>query len=80
MVRVRPLAVPQLGSCASSRRALRLQAARHSQEEASPLWAQPMPRVLERAVSKAADSTAFEHPGAAKLGKIDSQKKLATQK
>ena len=31
------LAVPQLGSCASSGRACRLQAARHSQEEAGPL-------------------------------------------
>ena len=80
MVKVRPLAVPQLGSCASSRRALRLQAARHSQEEASPLWAQPMPRVLELAASKAADSTAFEHPGAVELGKTDCQKKLAAEK
>ena len=41
MVKVPPLAVPQLGSCASSGRAWRLWAARHSQEEASPLDAQP---------------------------------------
>ena len=32
-----PLAGPELGSCASSRRAWRLWAARHSQEEAGPL-------------------------------------------
>eukprot|EP00964_Phaeocystis_antarctica_P055312 scaffold32534_cov49-Phaeocystis_antarctica.AAC.1 len=41
------LAAPQLGSCASSGRALRLWAARHSQEEAGPLIAQPPPRLLE---------------------------------
>jgi|SouAtlMetagenome_1021521.scaffolds.fasta_scaffold18446_1 hypothetical protein len=34
-----PLAVPQLGSCASSRRAWRLWAARHSQEERPAHWA-----------------------------------------
>ena len=34
-----PLAVLQLGSCASSGRAWRLWAARHSQEEAGPLGA-----------------------------------------
>ena len=50
-----PLAVLQLGSCASSGRAWRLWAARHSQEEAGPLGAPPLPRVLERAASKAAD-------------------------
>ena len=49
-----PLAAPQLGFCASSGRAWRLWAARHSQEEASPLGAQPLPQVLERAASKAA--------------------------
>ena len=57
------LAVPQLGSCASSGRAWRLWAARHSQEEAGPLGTQPLPRVLELAASKAADFTAFDHPG-----------------
>ena len=47
-----PLAVPQLGSCASSGRAWRLWAARHSQEEAGPLGA-----------SKAADLTACDRAG-----------------
>ena len=32
-------------------------------EEASPLGAQPLPRVLELAASKPADSTAFDPPG-----------------
>ena len=54
-----PLAAPQLGSCTSSGRAWRLWAARHSQEEANPLGAQPLPRVLELAASKAADFTAL---------------------
>ena len=35
----------------------------HSQEETGPLGTQPLPRVLERAASKAADSNAFHHPG-----------------
>ena len=56
-----PLAVPQLGACASSGRAWRLWAARLSQEEAGPLGVHPLPRVLELAASKAADSTAFDH-------------------
>ena len=55
--------MPWLGSCASSGHAWRLRAAQHSQEEASSLSAQPLPRVLERAASQAADSTAFDHPG-----------------
>ena len=63
MVKVPPLAVPQLGSCASSGRAWRLWAARYSQTEARPLGAQPLPRVLEPAASKAADVTAFDHVG-----------------
>ena len=54
-----PLAAPQLGSCASSGRAWRLWAARHSQEEAQPLGAQPLPRVLEPTASQAADPTSF---------------------
>ena len=58
MVQVTPLAVPQPGSCASSRRAWRLRAARHSQSEAQPLGAQPPPRGLKRAASKVADFTA----------------------
>ena len=61
MVQVLPLGV--IGSCTSSGRAWGLWAARHSQEEADPLGAQPLPRLLERAASKAADSTAFDHPG-----------------
>ena len=56
----RPLAVPQLGSCASSGRAWRLWAARHSQGEAGPLGAQPLPRVLALAASTVTDSTAFD--------------------
>jgi hypothetical protein len=40
-----PLTVPQLGSCDSSGRAWRLWAARHSQKEANPLGARPLPRV-----------------------------------
>ena len=42
MVKGLPLAAPQLGSCASSRRARRFLAARHSQDgEAQPLGSQP---------------------------------------
>ena len=59
------LAVPQLGSCASSGRAWRLWAARHSQEEAGPLGTQPLPRLLEPATSKVADFTAVGHSGLA---------------
>ena len=62
MVKVPPFAVPQLGSCASAGRAWRLWAARHSQEEAGPLSALPLPRLLEPAASKAANSTALDHP------------------
>ena len=43
------LATPELASCASSGRAWRLWAARHSQEEAGPLGAQPLPWMLELA-------------------------------
>ena len=57
------MAVPQLGSCASSGRAWRLWAARHSQEEAGPLGAQLLPWVLELATCRAANSTAFGHSG-----------------
>ena len=63
MVKVPPFAVPQLGSCASSGRAWRPWAARHSQKEAEPLGAQPPPRVLELAASNAADLTACDHAG-----------------
>ena len=54
-----PLAVPQLGSCTSSRCAWRLWAARHSQ---------PLPRVLDPTASKAADSTAVDRSGARLTG------------
>ena len=57
-----PLAVPQLGSCTSSGRAGRLRAARHSQEEAGPLGAPPLPRLLEPAASKAAHSPHISPP------------------
>ena len=60
--------MPQLGSCASSGRAWRLWAARHSQGETGPLGAQPLPRVLDLAASKAADSTACVVPSS-RLGK-----------
>ena len=49
-----PLTAPQLGPCASSGHAWRLRAARHSQEEAGPLGAQPRPRLLEPASSTVA--------------------------
>eukprot|EP00964_Phaeocystis_antarctica_P105399 scaffold70427_cov57-Phaeocystis_antarctica.AAC.2 len=58
-----PSAVAQLGSGASSGHAWRLWAARHSQGEDRPLGAQPLPRVLELAASKAAHLTAFDHSG-----------------
>ena len=63
MVKSAVLAVPQLGSCASSGRAWRLWAARHAQEEAGPLGARPLPSVLEPAASEAAQLTAFDHVG-----------------
>eukprot|EP00964_Phaeocystis_antarctica_P063982 scaffold38435_cov27-Phaeocystis_antarctica.AAC.1 len=62
-----PLAAPQLGSCASPGRAWRLWAARHCREEAGPLGAQALPRLLELAASKAADSTALDPSGEANL-------------
>ena len=54
-----PLAVPQLGSCASSGHTWRLSAALYFQGEAAPLGAWPLPRVLEPAASKADDFAAF---------------------
>ena len=52
-------AAPQLGSRASSGRAWRLWAARYSQSERlAQMGAQPLPRLLELAASKAADSAA----------------------
>ena len=44
-------------------RAWRLWTARHTDAQAGPLGAQPLPWVLEPAASKAADFTAFEHAG-----------------
>ena len=68
MVNVPALAVPQHAPCASSARAWRLRAARHSQGEARPLGAQPRPRRLERTASKAVhcpwSSLSLDHPGA----------------
>ena len=61
---ITPSTVPQLGSCTASARAWRLWAARHSQEEAEPLGAQPLLLGLELAASGAADLTAFDYPGA----------------
>ena len=53
----------QLASYASSGRVWRFWAARHSQEEAIPLGAPPLPRVLELAASTVADLAAFDHSG-----------------
>jgi len=63
-VQLNTLKVPLLlAPCASSGRAWRLWAARHSQGEAQPLGAQPPPRGLKRAASKVADFAALDHPG-----------------
>ena len=51
MVKVPLLALPQLGSCASSGRTRRLWAARHSKEEAGQLDTQPLPRLPEPVAS-----------------------------
>ena len=63
MVEVPFLQCPSSAPVPPQETACRLWAARHSQEEAGPLGAQPLPRVLERAASKAADGTAFDHAG-----------------
>ena len=63
------MAAPQLGSCASPGRAWRLWAARHSQEEAGPLGAQP----LQLAAFKAADAPAVDHSGVRKSVAPDGQ-------
>ena len=85
MVKVTPLAAPQLAPCAPSARAWRLWAARHSQSEARPLTAQPLPRGLERAASKVADFTAFDHPGSATMTDgqqqwVNTMKSMVSQK
>ena len=59
-----PLAVPQLGSGASSGRSWRLWAARRSQEEAAPLSPQPPPPVFELSAPEAAHFPAVDHSGA----------------
>ena len=63
------MAAPQLGSCASPGRAWRLWVARHSQEEAGPLGAQP----LQLAAFKAADALAVDHSGVRKSVAPDGQ-------
>eukprot|EP00964_Phaeocystis_antarctica_P131063 scaffold94927_cov42-Phaeocystis_antarctica.AAC.2 len=55
MVKSAPLAVPHLGSCASSGCAWRLPAARHSRSEPQPLFAQPPPWGIDPSTSKVAD-------------------------
>ena len=49
---------------------------RHSQEEADPLGAQPLPRLHEPAGSKVTDSTAFDLVGAT-IGKTSAMDALA---
>ena len=64
MVKVPLLAVPRLGSFASSGHySWRLWAVSHSQGEAQPLRVQSRSRMLERAASKVADFIAFVPPG-----------------
>jgi hypothetical protein len=59
-------AVPKPGACASSGCAWRLQPARHSQGKRPAHWAaSPLPRLLERAAFRAAESTAFDRTGPA---------------
>ena len=67
-----PLAVPQVGSGASSGRAWQLGLSRHFEGEARPLRAPPLPRVLELAASKVADSTAFDPPGSTRSSSTSS--------
>ena len=63
------LAAPQLGCCACSGRASRLWAARHSPGRGSATAAQPLPRLLEPAGTKAADFDAVDHVGKTLLAK-----------
>ena len=63
MVKVTPLAGPQLAPCASSGRAWWLWAARYSLSETQPLGAQPPPRGLKRTAAKVTDFTAFDYVG-----------------
>ena len=64
------LAVPHLAPCATSGRAWRLWAARHSQGEARPLGAQPSPWVLEPA---ARGVSGWAPSGLALPGSVSSQ-------
>ena len=50
----------------------------HSKGEAGPVSAQPLPRLLERPTSKAADSTAFDHAGAAACHAVFAEALLLT--
>ena len=51
----------------------------HSQGEAGPVSAQPLPQpLLERPTSKAADSTAFDHAGAAACHAVFAEALLLT--
>ena len=72
------LAAPRLGSCASSGRAWRLWAARHSDEEAGPLGAQPLPRLLERAASKASKALFLSAQVAGFAGTASAREMLRT--
>ena len=63
MVKVPPLAVPEVGSRASSGAPDSSGWFGAPRGEPGPLGPQPPPRVLERAASKAADLPAFNHPG-----------------
>ena len=71
MVKVTPLAAPQLAPCAPSARAWRLWAARYSQREAQPLGPQPLPRGLERAASEVSDVTAFDRQAEAEAREME---------
>ena len=63
-------AVPELGSCAFWGRARRLRAARRSQGgEVRPQGTQPLPRALEPAASKVADSAASSRAGGRAAGR-----------
>eukprot|EP00964_Phaeocystis_antarctica_P080735 scaffold50443_cov36-Phaeocystis_antarctica.AAC.1 len=63
MLKVPPLAVTQLGSCASSGRAWRLWLARHTPRERPGHWAPSHCLGCLLTASKVAHLTAFDHPG-----------------
>ena len=70
--------MPQLAPCASSGRAWQLWAARHSDEEAGPLGAQPLPRLLERAASKASKALFLSAQVAGFAGTASAREMLRT--